>query len=656
MLLYLRCPKTFMQVISAISSVDLQIQICLDVVGSAVPTFLHKLKEPELWENFPKQQNNLYLLHKILSGDVHSALMNRFLEKNAFKDVNKCLRRIKDASRHNVIHNAICITNGFLSYGTNDDKFLRDNMNWLSKFQCWSCFSASTTVGQIHYGNESNPIEILQAFLPQKNSQTTSNTTNNSSSPGSNHNYFSESGAYLALGLMAPGRNLDKINNYFIDEMDAAHASDFLLHGLSAGLGASAAFSHSPDILEKLKANLFLDETLVGQSSAISVGLVAAGGLDQFEDEFKELQEFSLQTSHEKIMLGCGLGQAMIVCLNPPLNDSVDHVMQFGENSNLDRIINNIEPSIRLGAVNCIAMAYAGTCNCNAIRLLLNLISDDVSDMVKRGAVIALGFIFLRRRSLAFDIIEPLLSHHNQHIRFGAALAFGVCFASTGSDRALTLLMSCQDQSAGFVNQAIYVAAGMVVNGNNSSTCSQYDIVTRWINLACLSAHESFSVKFGSIIALGLVNAGGQNVQISPFTNYGQLSVRKLSGLLIAMHYWFWYPLIQYFSLCFDPNHLILLDRNLDILDLQLQTDMPADAFAHMKIDVQGQNSIKSQFHTAVLSFVRDKNKLLNPISSSAQNTSTVESKISTVAPIENKEPGKSHKKVAAIQSDHSES
>jgi len=44
-------------------------------------------------------------------------------------------------------------------------------------------------------------------------------------------------------------------------------------------------------------------------------------------------------------------------------------------------------------------MAYCGTSNSKAVKWLLHYISCDVSDDVKRAAVISLGFVFINNIS-----------------------------------------------------------------------------------------------------------------------------------------------------------------------------------------------------------------------------------------------------------------
>lgn len=54
------------------------------------------------------------------------------------------------------------------------------------------------------------------------------------------------------------------------------------------------------------------------------------------------------------------------------------------------------DPLLRYGGMYALAMAYCGTANNKAIRQLLHVAVSDVSDDVRRAAVIALGFVLFR--------------------------------------------------------------------------------------------------------------------------------------------------------------------------------------------------------------------------------------------------------------------
>lgn len=69
----------------------------------------------------------------------------------------------------------------------------------------------------------------------------------------------------------------------------------------------------------------------------------------------------------------------------------------YGREEEADELIKNMtldqDPIIRYGGMYALALAYSGTANNKAIRQLLHFAVSDVSDDVRRTAVLALGFV-----------------------------------------------------------------------------------------------------------------------------------------------------------------------------------------------------------------------------------------------------------------------
>ena len=69
----------------------------------------------------------------------------------------------------------------------------------------------------------------------------------------------------------------------------------------------------------------------------------------------------------------------------------------YGREEEADTLIEQMtrdqDPIIRYGGMYALALAYRGTANNKAIRQLLHFAVSDVSDDVRRTAVLALGFI-----------------------------------------------------------------------------------------------------------------------------------------------------------------------------------------------------------------------------------------------------------------------
>lgn len=87
-----------------------------------------------------------------------------------------------------------------------------------------------------------------------------------------------------------------------------------------------------------------------------------------------------------------------------------------------------------------VAMAYCGSGNNKAIRRLLHVAVSDVNDDVKRAVIESLGFILFRMLEQCPSVLSLLSESYNPHMRYGVAMAPGVCCARTGNKEAINLL------------------------------------------------------------------------------------------------------------------------------------------------------------------------------------------------------------------------
>lgn len=86
----------------------------------------------------------------------------------------------------------------------------------------------------------------------------------------------------------------------------------------------------------------------------------------------------------------------------------------------------------RYGGMFVIGMAYRGTANNAAIQKLLHFAVSDVADDVRRAAVLCLGFVLLGVPEQCPRIVSLLSQSYNPHVRYGAAMAVGICCSGTG--------------------------------------------------------------------------------------------------------------------------------------------------------------------------------------------------------------------------------
>jgi 26S proteasome regulatory subunit N2 len=90
-------------------------------------------------------------IRHILTGELSVKLYLEFLYRNNKADL-LILKNTKNAldSRNSAYHSAVTFANAFMNAGTTSDEFLRQNLDWLSRANNWTKFSATAALGVIH--------------------------------------------------------------------------------------------------------------------------------------------------------------------------------------------------------------------------------------------------------------------------------------------------------------------------------------------------------------------------------------------------------------------------------------------------------------------------------------------------------------------------
>lgn len=127
-----------------------------------------------------------------------------------------------------------------------------------------------------------------------------------------------------------------------------------------------------------------MNNACTGEAAALSIGMVMAGSGDALTLE--ELHKFAKSTQHEKIIRSISLAMA---------------ITNFGKSNLADQVVETLlkehDYLLRYGACMTIGMAYVGTNDNTAIRRLLKISAEDVSDDVRRAAVISIAFVMFTR-------------------------------------------------------------------------------------------------------------------------------------------------------------------------------------------------------------------------------------------------------------------
>ncbi|GMP55651.1 hypothetical protein CsSME_00020409 [Camellia sinensis var. sinensis] len=301
----------------------------------------------------------------ILSGETSIQLTLQFLYSHNKSDL-LILKTIKQSveMRNSVCHSATIYANAIMHAGTTVDTFLRENLDWLSRATNWAKFSATAGLGVIHRGHLQQGRSLMAPYLPQ-------------SGAGGGGSPYSEGGALYALGLIHANHG-EGIKQFLRDSLRSTNV-EVIQHGACLGLGLAALGTADEDIYDDIKTVLYTDSAVAGEAAGISMGLLMVGTASE---KAAEMLAYAHETQHEKIIRGLALGIALTV---------------YGREEEADTLIEQMtrdqDPILRYGGMYALALAYSGTANNKAIRQLLHFAVSDVSNDVRRTAVLALGFV-----------------------------------------------------------------------------------------------------------------------------------------------------------------------------------------------------------------------------------------------------------------------
>lgn len=513
-------------------------------------------------------------IRKILDGSETIRLNLEFLFRNNHTDLS-ILNKVRDSleGRNSIFHTAVTFCNAFMNQGTTNDKFFRDNLEWLGKAVNWSKFSATAALGVIHRGNLTQCRKLLEPYLPRKTSLAGS--------------IFSQGGALYAYGLIYANHGaeaLDYLKQQFSDAQE-----EVILHGGALGLGIAGMATGSEDIYELLKGILYTDSALNGEAVGLAMGLImlGTGNIKALED----MITYAHETQHEKIVRGLAIGMALIM-----------YGRQEGADELIEGLLNDTDPTLRYGGIMTVALAYCGTGSNKAVRKLLHVAVSDVNDDVRRIAVMSLGFILFRKPGSVPRMVELLSESYNPHVRYGAAMALGISCAGTGLDEAIDLLEPMIKDPTDFVRQGALISLAMIMVQQNEVMNPKVASIRKTLKKIVGDRHEDAMTKFGCALALGIIDAGGRNCTIGLQTQTGNLNMAGIVGMAVFTQYWYWFPFTHFLSLSFTPTSMIGLDHDLDIPSFKLHSATRPSLFDYPPEQEVKADEAPTLIATAVLS------------------------------------------------------
>ncbi|XP_024632245.1 26S proteasome non-ATPase regulatory subunit 1 homolog A isoform X2 [Medicago truncatula] len=560
----------------------------------------------------------------ILSGETSIQLTLQFLYSHNKSDL-LILKTIKQSveMRNSVCHSATIYANAIMHAGTTVDTFLRENLDWLSRATNWAKFSATAGLGVIHRGHLQQGRSLMAPYLPQGGT--------GGGSP------YSEGGALYALGLIHANHG-EGIKQFLRDSLRSTTV-EVIQHGACLGLGLASLGTADEDIYEEIKNVLYTDSAVAGEAAGISMGLLMVG---TGSDKANEMLTYAHETQHEKIIRGLALGIALTV---------------YGREEEADTLIEQMtrdqDPILRYGGMYALALAYSGTANNKAIRQLLHFAVSDVSDDVRRTAVLALGFVLYSDPEQTPRIVSLLSESYNPHVRYGAALAVGISCAGTGLSEAISLLEPLTLDVVDFVRQGALIAMAMVMVQISEASDSRVGTFRRQLEKIILDKHEDTMSKMGAILAFGILDAGGRNVTIRLLSKTKHDKITAVVGLAVFSQFWYWYPLIYFISLAFSPTALIGLNYDLKSPKFEFLSHAKPSLFEYPKPTTVPTTTSTVKLPTAVLSTsAKAKARASKKAEEQKANAEIASSPDSTSAPSAGKGKSSSQKDGEAMQVD----
>ena len=508
----------------------------------------------------------------IVSGDVPIALERNFLSSRNASDL-QILKNIKAGvePRNGVCHAATVFSNAIMHCGTGVDTFLRENLDWLAKATNWAKFSATAGLGVIHRGALSKSRSLVSPYLPPAPGGT-------SPSP------YSEGGALYALGLIHVNHGND-VRQLLLDSLRGTQ-HEVVQHGACLGLGIAGLGSEDVEAFEEAKNVLYMDSAVAGEGAGLALGLIFAG---TGTERAAEMLAYAHDTQHEKIIRGLAIGLAFIHYGREEAAETVIEAMTGDQ-----------DPIIRYGGMFTIGLAYKGSVNNVAIQKLLHFAVSDVSDDVRRAAVMNLGFVLAANPEQCPRIVALLAESYNPHVRYGAAMAVGIAAAGTGLREAVALLTPMLRDSVDFVQQGALIAMALVMM--EQPEARQKGLRDR-INALHGNRGAETMARMGAIMAAGILDGGGRNATVGMRSASGSFRRTAVLGMALFVQYWYWHPLSYTLSLALAPTALIGVDASLQApKDFTARCDARPSLFAYPPPVPTEDKKSREKVPTAVLS------------------------------------------------------
>ena len=520
-------------------------QICFDLYDNQNPSYLRLLTCTIKQINNEKQLDlgeKLENVEKILTGEISRNIIFKYLKKNNHFDLKSFEELYKTYEKCGAIENlGLILTNEFSNTHTGNDEFITKHMDFVSRATNWARFVATSSLGAIHIGDTKNYKDIFRDYLPGGSRASS---------------IYCIGGAYYGIGLIYAGTNNQELMSFYREALvRGSNNKEAIQHGIYLGMGLVAMATHDHDLYELIREGIYTDDAIIGEAAGYAVGLIMVGSKD--EGAIDDLMKYVHDTQHEKIIRAIAIALALIVYNAGEAADAL-----------IEQLSREKDPILRYGAMYCIGMAYCGSGNTAMLQKLIKFSVSDVSDDVRRAALINIGFLEIRSPDILFEnlkVLGLLSESYNSHVRFGATMAIGIACAGSGKVKPYKVIEPLFSDPNYLVRQAALIASGLIFSQTTLKQEEGIKEYTEKLQSILEDKNEHLLIKFGALISKGLLNLGGKNCVINLVSNTNENKMKSVIGMCLFTQYYYWFPMIHMLNLSVCPAFLFNLDDKLKL-------------------------------------------------------------------------------------------
>ncbi|PQE17989.1 proteasome cyclosome protein [Rutstroemia sp. NJR-2017a BVV2] len=378
-------------------------------------------------------------IRKILDGSETIRLNLEFLYRNNHTDLS-ILNKVRDSleGRNSIFHTAVTFCNAFMNQGTTNDKFFRDNLEWLGKAVNWSKFSATAALGVIHRGlGIAGMATGDQTIYENLRNVLYADSALNGEAVG------------LAMGLIMLGTgNIKALEDMITYAHDTQHEKS--VRGLAIGM-ALIMYGRQEGADELIEGLLNDPDPTLRYGGIMTVALAYCG--TGSNKAVRKLLHVAVSDVNDDVRRIAVMSLGFILFRKP---GSVPRMVEL--------LSESYNPHVRYGAAMALGISCAGTGLDEAIDLLEPMMKDP-TDFVRQGALISLAMIMVQQNEVMNPKVAEIRKtlkkivadrHEDAMTKFGCALALGIIDAG---GRNCTIGLQTQTGNlnmAGIVGMAVF--------------------------------------------------------------------------------------------------------------------------------------------------------------------------------------------------------